>query len=370
MAESSPDEELRNSVTTSGRDQVPGQNAFTEQNRDSTEASRNRLPPSGGSTIRLSTSAMACEFSVIMNPGPASQIDAAGEVLECVHEIESWLSVYRSKSELSIVNERAGREQIPVSDRLFALLRSAMETWKITGGGFDMATGSLIQLWRRCRKEERIPTPDEIELARARSGSDHVELDEAKQTIRFQVEGLSLDPGAIGKGYALDECASWMNRVSGAPQEFLLHGGHSSLLARGTHNGLPGWPVGIGNPLFTERRLGTILLQDQAMATSGSNIQFFRYEGRRYGHILDPGTGWPVDGMLSVTAIAHSAALADAVSTAFFVLGIEKARQCCENLPGIGVILIPFPSDGKRVCPTVIGIPESRIFWDFDQVTL
>ncbi|MFN8711145.1 MAG: FAD:protein FMN transferase, partial [Planctomyces sp.] len=204
MAESSPDEELRNSVTTSGRDQVPGQNASTEQNEHPTQAFINRLPPSGGSTIRLSTSAMACEFSVIMNPGPASQIDAAGEVLECVHEIESWLSVYRSKSELSIVNERAGREQIPVSDRLFALLRSAMETWKITGGGFDMATGSLIQLWRRCRKEERIPTPDEIELARARSGSDHVELDEAKQTIRFQVEGLSLDPGAIGKGYALD----------------------------------------------------------------------------------------------------------------------------------------------------------------------
>ena len=97
---------------------------------------------------------------------------------------------------------------------------------------------------------------------------------------------------------------------------------------------IPGWPVGIGNPLFTEKRLGTLLLCDQAMATSGSNIQFFRHEGKRYGHILDPRTGWPVDGMLSVTVLAPSAALADALSTAFFVMGVEKARQLLRELAG------------------------------------
>jgi thiamine biosynthesis lipoprotein len=104
------------------------------------------------------------------------------------------------------------------------------------------------------------------------------------------------------------------------------------------------------------------------MSTSGSNIQFFRHEGRRYGHILDPRTGWPVEGMLSVTVLADSAAVADAVSTAFFVLGVEKALLCRENLPGVGVILIPFPKHGRRVQPVVAGIPAEQIFWDEDQV--
>ena len=140
-------------------------------------------------------------------------------------------------------------------------------------------------------------------------------------------------------------------------------------MARGEHNGHPGWPVGIGNPLFTEKRLGTLLLCDQAMATSGSNIQFFRHEGKRYGHILDPRTGWPVDGMLSVTVLAPSAALADALSTAFFVMGVEKARQCCKNWPEVGVILLPFPDKGNKVQPTVVNIPEELIVWDEGQIT-
>jgi thiamine biosynthesis lipoprotein len=106
------------------------------------------------------------------------------------------------------------------------------------------------------------------------------------------------------------------------------------------------------------------------MATSGSNIQFYRHEGRRYGHILDPRTGWPVDGMLSVTVLAPSAAVADALSTAFFVMGVEKACLCCKNWPEVGAILIPFPDKGRKVCPTVIGIPEDHIVWDEDQVVL
>jgi len=326
--------------------------------------------PFGGSTIRLTTTAMACDFSVIMNPGPSQQIEAAGEVLEMIHDIESWLSIYRTGSEISQMNRRAFQEPVTVRRSLFDLLRDSVRCWKQTDGGFDIASGALVQLWRTCRQQQRIPTQDEIDDARLSSGTQHLLLDEDLCAVRFAADGLSLDPGAIGKGFALDECASWLSQSEFGPQEFLLHGGHSSLLARGTHNGHAGWPVGIGNPLFTNRRLGTILLCNEAMATSGSNIQFFRHEGRRYGHILDPRTGWPVDGMLSVTAIAPSAAIADAVSTAFFVLGIEKAKQCCENLPGVGVILIPFPAEGRRVFPTVIGISPSRIFWDSDQVAL
>lgn len=326
--------------------------------------------PSGGSTVRVSSRAMACDFSVILNPEDHERVTVVGDVLELVHDIESWLSVYRPNSEISQVNQRAARDAVRVRPELFSILQSGQQLHQQTQGAFDIAAGAQIQLWRQCRTENRLPTDDEIQAALDRSGSNRLQLDAAEQTVRFDADGLLLDPGAIGKGFALDEAADWLPKLEDAPADFLLHGGHSSLLARGQHNELDGWPVGIGNPLFTKQRLGTVLLKDQAMSTSGSNIQFFRVGPRRYGHILDPRTGWPVEGMLSVTVFAESAAIADALSTAFFALGVEKAAQCCDNLRGVGAILIPFPERGKQVTPTMIGVPSERIFWDEQQVRL
>ena len=125
--------------------------------------------------------------------------------------------------------------------------------------------------------------------------------------------------------------------------------------------------MGLGNPLFTEKRVATILLKDQAMGTSGSNIQFFRHAGRRYGHLLDPRSGWPAEGMLSATVLADSAAVADALSTAFFVLGVEKAVECCRQIPDIAAILVPYPDRGTRLRPVVVGNLSDRLWWDADQ---
>lgn len=327
-----------------------------------------RVQPSAGVTVRLAARMMACDFSIIMNPGPTEQIEAAGEALEIVSAIEGWLSIYRDSSELSTVNRRAGELAVHVRRELFGLLQNAIEIHRRTDGAFDMATGSLTRLWRTCRREHRIPVQSEIDSALLQAGFSHVELLPESQSIKFRQPGIVLDPGAIGKGYALDEARDWLQKHAHGPSSFLLHGGHSSLIGHGEHNGHPGWPVGIGNPLFTEKRLGTLLLCDRAMATSGSNIQFFRHEGKRYGHILDPRTGWPIDGMLSVTVLAPSAALADALSTAFFVMGVEKARLCCENWPEVGAILLPFPDKGNKVHPTVVNIREEVIVWDEDQV--
>ena len=334
---------------------------------DAVEASK-AVVPTGGSTVHVAAKAMACEFSVIMNPGPHEQVLAVGDVLELIVDIEGWLSVYKPLSEISVVNQKAGQQAVAVRRSLFELLQTAKRLFEQTDGAFDIAAGAQIRLWRDCRAAQRVPTPEEIAEVLEISGSQHLHFDDEETLISFDVDGLCLDPGAIGKGYALDEAASWLEKMDGGPDEFLIHGGHSSLLARGKQGGQDGWSVGIGNPLFTKKRLGTVLLNDQAMSTSGSNIQFFRHEGQRYGHILDPRTASPVDGMLSVTVFAESAAVADALSTAFFVLGLENAQKCCDNLSGVGAILIPFPTTGNRVSPTVVGIPDDRIFWDDQQV--
>jgi thiamine biosynthesis lipoprotein len=106
------------------------------------------------------------------------------------------------------------------------------------------------------------------------------------------------------------------------------------------------------------------------MGTSGSNVQFFRHEGVRYGHILDPRTARPAAGLLSATVIAPTAAMADALSTAFFVLGVEKARELCDNQPLIGALLIPPPDRGGRLTPVVCGISEDCLFLDSEQVEM
>ncbi|MFO0999621.1 MAG: FAD:protein FMN transferase [Planctomycetaceae bacterium] len=329
-----------------------------------------RAQPSAGITVRLTTRAMACDFSVIMNPGPTEQIEAAGKALDAIHAAEALMSIYRENSLFSELNRKAADAPQTLRGDMFELIQTAQKIHLGTNGAFDMATGALTRLWRACRHEQRIPSTDEIDAALDISGMQHLALNSQQNSVAFSRHGLLLDPGAIGKGFALDDAALQLKQAEHAPLSFLLHGGHSSLKAIGPHNGHAGWPIGIGNPLFTEQRLGTLLLCDKAMATSGSNIQFFRHEGRRYGHILDPRTGWPVDGMLSVTVLAPSAAVADALSTAFFVMGVEKASLCCKNWPEVGAILIPFPDKGRKVCPTVIGIPDEQIVWDEDQVVL
>lgn len=337
---------------------------------DSVRANDALQVPVAGSTVHVATTAMACEFAVIMNAGSHQQAHSVSDALQVCADIESWLSRYQPNSDLSKVNSNAGGQAVKVCGQLFELMQQAMQLYEQTDNAFDIAAGSLVQLWKQCRSESRIPTEDEVNSALSESGSRFIELNPQDQSIRLASSTVQLDPGAIGKGFALDQARHWMATLPDTPDDFLIHGGHSSLVATGQHDHQEGWPVGIGNPLLTQKRLGTILLKNAAMSTSGSNIQFFRHEGKRYGHILDPRTGWPVQESLSVTVVAKSAMLADVLSTAFFVLGADKSLEILERFPDTGVILIPPPEKGTKIRPIVSGIDSASLFWDDNQVLL
>jgi len=348
------------------RDFLTGKAVRTEIERagdalaDELAAQQAREAPTAGATIRLGKQAMACDFDVVLNPGPAARLEAASAALDLVDQLEDQMSVYRPHSELSRLNRTAAAEPVAVERRLFELLLRAKRLVEETHGGFDPTAGPLIALWRRCRREMRLPTSDEIASTLACCGIEHVQFDEANSTIRFDREGVELNLGSIGKGYALDRAAELLENAG--VEEFLLHGGHSSLLARGGHAGHPGWPIGIRNPVFPDRNLGTLLLQNCGMSTSGTAVQHFRLEGKRYGHILDPRSGWPVEGMLSVVVLAPTAAEADALSTAFFVIGVENAREYCHNHQEVSALLIPPPEPGRRLRPINCGIPPNILF--------
>lgn len=289
---------------------------------------------------------MACEFQILF-PAELGAVatDAAIRALDLVAELEEQLSLFRPDSELCRLNRAAGRDFVPVEPRLFALLSESVDLFRETDGAFDITSGPLWRAWRFDRRQGRIPSATELADALQRVGSNHLVLDPAARAVRFGREGMELNLAAIGKGYALDRCAELL--VASGVTNFLIHGGQSSILGRGVRADVP-WKIALKNPLRPAELLGEISIIDQALGTSGSGVQYFFHEGRRFGHLIDPRTGQVTEGVLSVTVSAPTAARADALATAFFVMGQSAARRYCESHPEIGAIFVePAPRSGE-----------------------
>ncbi len=304
--------------------------------------------------LQIARPAMACEFQVVFNAGQYVQAtEAAMETLDLIEHLEGRLSYFRPTSQISRLNQVAAEMTVEVDAELFDLLRLARTIHDETQGAFDITSAPLWEVWGFARRQGEMPSEKEINDALRLVGNRYVELDPARRTVRFAKPGVRVNLGSIGKGYALDRAAELLaQRGIG---DFLLHGGQSSVLARGSRAGpvgaasaASGWVVGVKHPLRPKQRLAEIRLHDRALGTSGSAMQFFRYRGRRYAHILDPRTGWPAEGVLSVTVVASHAAVADALSTAFFVLGPKAAEAYCREHPGIAALFVcPLPKSER-----------------------
>jgi thiamine biosynthesis lipoprotein len=294
--------------------------------------------------VRVSRPAMACEFEICLRAGQYPHgTETALEALDLVEQLEAQLSVFRDQSELARINARAAQGPVEVEPRLFELLELAVRLCGETGGAYDITAGPLWEAWGFARRAGAVPQPDQLAEARRHVGSHLIELDRRARTVRFLAPGVKLNLGSIGKGLAVDRCAERL--LAGGIDDFLVQGGNSSVLAHGAgappQAGAAGhWLVGIRNPLHLDRRLTELRLSDRALGTSAAQFQSFRHQGRRYGHLLDPRTGWPAEGVLSATALAPSAALADALSTAFYVLGAEAALSYCRRHAGIGAVMV------------------------------
>jgi FAD:protein FMN transferase len=275
--------------------------------------------------------AMATEFAIFLPSQWSHAVELAFETLQQLDEIEQALTIYRDDSEISRVNRTATQQPVVLSAPTFALLERAIRWSERTAGAFDVTAGPLVEAWGFTRRSGRKPDAAEIEVALQQVGYAALVLDAEARTVRFQKPGMSINLGAIGKGDALDRLAASL-RANGVT-DFLIHGGHSSVIAAGDQQpgSGQGWAVGIAHPTKPKRRLGGIWLKDTSLATSGSGKQFFHHRGQRFGHVIDPRTGTPAGDLLALTVLMDSAADADACATGLFVLGSEHIQGLCEQ---------------------------------------
>jgi thiamine biosynthesis lipoprotein len=294
---------------------------------------------------------MACRFEITLPMAEQAGVKLASAALAEVERLEQQLTVFRDHSEVSFINQNAAARAVPVDPLLLSLLSLCQELSRATEGAFDITSGPLSRCWGFLRRQGCIPTTEEIEQARSLVGSEKLCLDDEARAIRFACPGMEINLGSIGKGYALD---CMVEQLRGGVRAALLSAGSSSMRALGRGEKGNGWTVGIRHPRDVGRRLAVLRLRDAALATSGSEEQFFEHGGKCYGHIIDPRTGWPAQGVAGVTVVTSSAAVADALATGFYVGGRALAERYCAAHSGALVVMLE--SGAER--PIIIGDNE------------
>jgi len=256
------------------------------------------------------------------------QKEAAGIVFGEIRRLENLLSKYKPDSEVSRLNKLG---ELQVSKDTLHILKKAKELWQETDGAFDITVAPLVDLWGFTDKRYSVPQDEEIKKSLQLVGSDKINFDKMNNVVEFSVPGMKIDLGAIAKGYALD-CAGSKLKEKNINNCLVNAGGQ--ILALGDKFGKP-WDIAVRNPRGKDY-LRILKLKDKSVATSGDYQQYFIKGDKRYAHILNPKTGYPVDsGVISATVIANDGLTADALATAIVVLGKEKGVSLVKRFPGI-----------------------------------
>jgi FAD:protein FMN transferase len=256
------------------------------------------------------------------------------DVLEEYRRIDRSMSTYRPDSEISQINAQAADRALAVGDELLGLIARSLELSAASGGAFDITYESVGYLYDF--RARRRPSDADVTARLAAVDYRHVEVDSESSTIRFLRPGVRVNLGGIAKGYAVERAAT-MLREQGVRHALLNAGGDTRVV--GDRRGEP-WIVGIRHPRAADGVVTRLPLVDEAISTSGDYERFFEENGRRYHHILNPATGQPTEGILSVTVIGPDATITDGLSTTLFVLGAEAGIALIEDFAGYEAVVV------------------------------
>ncbi len=290
-------------------------------------------------TNRFSHKAMATIYEIFICDEDASYAQQASwEAFQLLDQLEKDLSRFLENSDIARINNAAAHVSARIGLDAFNCLQECARLYTETGGAFDVTVGSLIECWLNKDKSLRQPSNDEVSIAKRLTGMNLLQFNDSDYTVELLDSPVHFDLGGYGKGYAVDRMAELLQEWD--INNFLIHGGMSSVLARGELKGEKGWPVSISDPFNTHKTIDKYILKNRAM--SGSGLQ-------KGSHIIDPRTALPLQVKRAVWTFAPDAATCDALSTAFMIMSLSEIEQYCEQHPDIfSAILNDDNNSGKE----------------------
>ncbi|MBI5181380.1 MAG: FAD:protein FMN transferase [Nitrospirae bacterium] len=297
----------------------------------------------GEETYKRTRSLMGTEMEItVVSADEKKAYTAIDAAFAEISRIEQLMSTYIPESQISRINSAAGKKAVKVDAELLRLIKRAIEYAEMTEGGFNIAVGPLIKLWK-VAEGGNIPGSEEIKRAKEIVNYKDIIIDEKQGAIFLIKNGMSIDLGGIAKGYASDMAKEALEKkgikagIIAVAGDINAFGKKPDTLSGGKAGR---WRIGIRHPRKKDAFIGIIELEDEAVSTSGDYERFFIKDGKRYHHIIDPKTGEPADKCQSVTIVAKEAVATDALSTGIFVMGPKKGIYLVERLKGIEAVIV------------------------------
>ncbi|MCT4602480.1 MAG: FAD:protein FMN transferase [Marinifilum sp.] len=281
---------------------------------------------------------MGSRFEITAISANESKANAAIKAaINEIKRIEKLISSWDSNSQTSEVIRNAGVKPIKVDQELFNLIRRSKKISDLTHGAFDISYASMDKIWKF--DGSMLDMPDSASVAKSVSKINYknIILNKENKTVFLKNEGMKIGFGAIGKGYAANKALEIMSKME---LDGALVNASGDLITWGKDENNKDWRIGISNPKEKDKIFSWLNIGETAVVTSGNYEKYVTFNGKRYSHIIDPRTGYPVRGLSSVTIICPNAELADALATSVFVLGANSGLQLINKLNGIECILV------------------------------
>ncbi|RBN52023.1 FAD:protein FMN transferase [Flavobacterium psychrolimnae] len=283
------------------------------------------------------------DITIVANDSVSAEKNIDTVIAE-ITRIENLISDWKSDSQVSEVNQNSGIRPVKVDKEVFELTQRAIRFSEMTNGGFDISFAAMDKIWKFDGSMTAMPSAEVIKKSVEKVGYKNIILDSVQSTIFLKLKGMKIGFGALGEGYATDECRDMM-LAKGIKAGIINGSGDMSTWGK-QPNGKP-WNIGITNPFHPEKLVAVVPLEQDAVTTSGSYEKFVVFNGKRYSHIINPATGYPATGLCSVTVFGPNAETANGLSTSLMVLGKTAGLLLLKKYADYSCIMIT--DDGKVV---------------------
>jgi len=281
---------------------------------------------------------MASRFEVTaVSENDTTAWKAINAAINETRRIEHLISEWDSTSQTTLINRNAGLAPVKVDQELYDLISRSIKVSRLTQGAFDISFAPLMKLWKLDGSMKRLPTPETVAAVKLKVGYDKIIMDPIQQTVFLKEKGMKLGFGGIGQGYVGNRCMHVM-KTMGIKAGLINVSG--DIVTWGQQPDGSNWRIGIADPQKKNEMISWLSVHDVSVVTSGGYEKYAMIDGKRYSHILDPRTGYPSQGVGSVTIISPDIELSDALATGVFVMGVEDGLNLVNQLRGIECLII------------------------------